>query len=138
MPDKSTIADIAAQGIVVTNSRGDVRQVGETELRNLSRDVIQAFAKRFDADKVGDMLEQLCNATHKTKGGQDIADNRTRLAATSLALAYLIGRPVERQEIVSVQMDADSPSGLRDRLLKSPALRATVKKLLAEVEGVPE
>jgi hypothetical protein len=83
---------------------------------------------------MADMLYELCEAKCITKGGHEIADNRTRLAALSLALAYLIGRPVERQEVLTVNVDADSAVGMEERLRHSPALRAMFRKMLDRVE----
>jgi hypothetical protein len=48
-------------------------------------------------------------------------------------MAYLIGLPVQRQEIV--QVNCDSLEELQRRAQQSPALKAAVKKIL---EPVPE
>lgn len=131
-----TQAKLATDGVIeVTDKRGAVRRLSGDTLRVLSADTLAAIADKFGDGKMADMLYELCSAECITKGGHKIADNRTRLAALSLALAYLIGRPVERQEIVSVNVDADSAVGMKERLAHSPALRAMFRKMLDEVEG---
>lgn len=131
------VAEIEGAGVEVRDKRG-VRRVGGTQLRQLSNDTICAIASKFDGDKVADLLEELTQANCVTNGGKVIADNRTRLAALTLTLAYLIGRPVERQEILTVNVDADAEAGLAERLKNSPALRQVFRRVLDEIETVPE
>lgn len=133
-----TQAAIATDGAIeVTDKRGAVRRISGDTLRVMSADTLAAIAEKFGGETMAQMLFELCDAKCITKGGHEIADNRTRLAALSLAMAYLIGRPVERQEIVSVNVDADNALGLEERLRHSPALRAMFRKMLDNVEGSP-
>jgi hypothetical protein len=122
-------------GIEVEDKRGAVRRISGDKLRVLSADTIAAIADKFGGDRMATMLYELCEAECITKGGHKIADNRTRLAALSLAMAYLIGRPVERQEILTVNVDADSAVGMEERLRHSPALRAMFRKMLDRVDN---
>ena len=124
-----------AGGVEVTNRKG-IQRIQGAGLRQLSTDTVLAIAHRFGNERVADLLDELCGATVVTRGGTVLPDNRTRLAATSLVLAYLVGRPVERQEIVSVNLDADSATGLAERLRSSPALRESLKRLIGEAESV--
>ena len=121
-------------GIEVVDKAGRTRLISGDKLRVLSADTIAAIAGKFGDGKMANMLYELCEAKCITKGGHEIADNRTRLAALSLALAYLIGRPVERQEVLTVNVDADSAVGMEERLRHSPALRAMFRKMLDRVE----
>ena len=111
------------------------RPVDSTQAVHYSPKLIEAIAVRFPVDAIVDLLVSLVNAEIITKGGHRIADNRTRLAAATLMLNYLVGRPVERQEIVTVNVDADSEAGMMDRLAKSPALRASFRKILDAAEA---
>jgi hypothetical protein len=60
-----------------------------------------------------------------------------RLQAADIALAYLIGRPVQRSEAVTVNLDADAEAGLAQRLKSSPALRQVFRRVLDEIDGGP-
>ena len=123
--------------VELRTKRGAVKRLSGDRLKLLSADVMAAVANKFDGDKLAGLLDELCSAQVVTNGGRQVPDNRTRLAAVTLVLAYLVGRPVERQEIVSVNLDADSMTGLRERLRSSPAMRETLAGLLAEVEADP-
>jgi len=123
-------------GVRVLTPGGKERVITGDRIRAMAPATMAELARRFSPEKIGDLLEELCNAESVTNGGRRIADNRTRLAAVTLTLAYLIGRPVERQEIISVNLDADSSAGLFERLKASPALRSSLKKLLEDVEAV--
>lgn len=112
------------------------RPVDSTRLSGYSPKLIEAIAAKFPVESIVELLDSLVKAKIVTKGGHEIADNRTRLAAATLMLNYLVGRPVERQEIVSVTVDADAEAGLSERLAKSPALRQSLKRAIATAEGV--
>jgi hypothetical protein len=55
--------------------------------------------------------------------------------AAQLGLAFAHGRPVERSEIVQVNLDADSSIGIADRLKNSPAPRKALRGILDSIEG---
>jgi hypothetical protein len=121
-------------GVQVRDCRGRLKKLTGEKLRLMTTDVVAAIADKFGGEKIAKLLEELCEAESLTNGGKARPDHRTRLAAVTLVLAYLIGRPVERQEIVSVNLDADAATGLAERLKSSPALRSSLKKLLEDVE----
>lgn len=98
----------------------------------------QLLAKEL-ADNVTDerlatAISEALTATQTNRDGTVAPDHRTRLQAATLGLAYRHGRPVERQEVVSVNLDADSSIGLADRLKNSPALRRSLRAILDSVE----
>jgi hypothetical protein len=95
--------------------------------------LISHLAGRFSPEFIAGKIDELLNATHVTKGGQVIADNRAREAGLRLLMAYLIGPPVQRQEIV--QVNFDSLEELQRRAQQSPALRAAVAKILEPLPG---
>jgi hypothetical protein len=132
-PTQKTL--MTGDGIEVEDKRGAVRRLSGDKLRVMSADTLAAIADKFGGEKMAQMLYELCEANCTTNGGKVIADNRTRLAALTLAMAYLIGRPVERQEILTVNMDADSAVGMEERLRHSPALRAMFRKMLDRVDN---
>jgi len=121
-------------GVQVRDCRGRLKKLTGEKLRLMTTDVVAAIADKFGGEKIAKLLEELCEAESMTNGGKLRPDHRTRLAAVSLVLAYLIGRPVERQEIISVNLDADSSEGLFERLKASPALRSSLKQLLEDAE----
>lgn len=86
------------------------------------------LTKRFSPEFIGDKINELLEATHLTKGGQEIADNRAREAGVKLLMSYMVGLPVQRQEIV--QFNFDSLDTLRERAKTSPALRAALARVL--------
>ncbi len=95
--------------------------------------LISHLAGRFSPEFIAGKIDELLNATHVTKGGKRIADNRAREAGLKLLMAYLIGLPVQRQEIV--QVNFDSLEELQRRAQQSPALRAAVAKILEPLPG---
>jgi hypothetical protein len=132
-------AEIESQGLRTQAKKAS--PVNASTMRMLQSDVLAAVANRFGGERIGQLLDELCEAECITNGGRKIPDNRTRLAAITLVLAYMVGRPVERQEIISVNVDADSEAGMLERLKSSPALRAQLRKVLDaadEVEPVVE
>lgn len=135
IPTPTALAIERDGGVEVMDKVGNIRKISGDKLRNLNAETMSAIADKFGGGKLADMLWDLTEAKCITKGGHEIADNRTRLAALQLALAYLLGRPVERQEIVSVNLDADSSIGLEERLAKSPALLKSLEGIIARVKG---
>jgi uncharacterized protein (DUF4415 family) len=102
---------------------------------NPSAELAEILNRKIPSEMVADALFRALTATQTTRSGTVEAATREQLQAASLILQYKVGRPVERQEIVSVNLDADSMTGLRERLRSSPAMRETLAGLLAEVEG---
>ena len=99
----------------------------------------ESLAAALDAElpdsRVAAAISDALSATVTTRSGIIEADHKTRLAAATLALHFRHGRPVERQEVVSVNVSTDSNEDLRARLARSPALRRSVRSMLDEAEG---
>jgi hypothetical protein len=99
-------------------------------------------AKNLDARAV-EGLEQCLKATH---GFYDIMaeevitfpDFKTKLGAIQTILAYTVGKPVERCEVITKHHT--SLEDLRDQAKASPELRRKIQELLDEkpVRPVPE
>ncbi len=135
IPTPTAAAIDANGGIEVVDKAGRTKLITGAKLRNLNAETIGAIADKFGSDRIAELLDELTKANCITNGGREIADNKTRLQALTLTLAYLIGRPVERQEVISVNLDADSSIGLAERLQNSPALLKSLKGIIAQVEG---
>jgi hypothetical protein len=100
------------------------------DLRAIGEETMTELVQKIPPARLVEKLERLLEAQVRTRTGELIADGRTQLAAAQVLVAYYVGRPVERQEIVQVNLDADAATGLVERLAKSPALREQVRKAL--------
>jgi hypothetical protein len=92
------------------------------------------LAENIPDQRLGLAISQALVADQTNRDGTITPDHKVRLQAATLALAYLHGRPVERQEVVSVSLNADSSIGLAERLKNSPALRRSLRTILESVE----
>jgi hypothetical protein len=129
------VAEIEAANIEIPRRDRDATKVTGDRLRSISADVAASIAERFGGNKLSDVLADLLQATHLTKGGQMIADNRTRLATVAFIHDRIVGLPVQKIETLNVNLDADSAVGMEDRLRNSPALRQALKGILEKVEN---
>lgn len=102
---------------------------------NPSAELAETLNAKIPSEMLADALFRGLTATTTTRAGAVEQDTRSQLQAASLILAYKVGRPVERSEVINVNLDADSMTGLRERLSSSLAMRQTLAGLLAEVEG---
>ena len=94
--------------------------------------------RRIPPSRLVDKLERLLDASTVTKTGQIIDDSRTQLSAAQLLAFFYIGRPVERQEVVSVNLNADSALDIDERLARSPALRDQLRKSLDKADAAAD
>lgn len=101
---------------------------------NPSQAIAKALADEIPASRLAKVLADSLSATTLSRSGTVEADTKSRLQGAALVLAYLVGRPVERQEILTMSADADSAVGMEERLRHSPALRALFRKMLARVD----
>ena len=101
----------------------------------ISQAFIVAVSECVTPERVAESVKELLGATRATKSGAVFPDYRAIEAGIKLYLAYTIGLPVQRQEVVTVNVDADSEAGMMDRLAKSPALRASFRKILDAAEA---
>ncbi len=114
-------------------------------LAKLARPTVEtraALMARFPAERIAETLARLMEAKVRVVRGRgenareiEMDDHRAQVEALKLMLAYRDGRPVERQEVVSVNLDAEAAPGIAERLRASPALRAQLRRMLAEAEG---
>ncbi|MDR1190654.1 MAG: hypothetical protein LBK60_03180 [Verrucomicrobiales bacterium] len=97
---------------------------------NVTPALVRHLAEHFTVERIRGKIDELLEATHVTQGGRVIPDNRAREAGLKLLLAYLIGLPVQRQEILTGTVEPLET--LERRLRNSPALRQTLTRMLAE------
>lgn len=99
----------------------------------------QWLAEVLDAEcpdaEVGRVLRECLTATTVSRSGVIEPDFKTRLAAATFVTTQRHGLPVRREEVLQVNVDADSAVGMKERLANSPALRAMFRKILNEVEN---
>lgn len=93
----------------------------------------QELADNVTDERLATAISEALTATQTNRDGTITPDHKTRLQAATLGLAYRHGRAVERQEVVSVNLDADSSIGLAERLQNSPALRKSLQAILDQV-----
>lgn len=84
--------------------------------------------------KILEVLKEGLNATKfqwdgKKQQADEVVDFQTRLKSCELALAYAIGRPLERQQIMVAHQQIKDPTEL---VKGSPALKEALRELLDE------
>jgi hypothetical protein len=99
-------------------------------IQKLSEDLALAVT----GEQVAAVLRSALSADTVQRDGSRGPDHKVRIEAARLLLAYTLGTPIQRSENVTVNLDADSMTGLRERLKASPAMRETLAGLLAEVD----
>jgi hypothetical protein len=100
----------------------------------VNSELIQSLVEAFPPEVIHAHIAACMAATVVTKGGTVLPDNRTRLAALQLLLAYTEGKPVERQQVETLVHNSDPIADIEERLAKSPALRASLAAALAKAE----
>lgn len=100
---------------------------------DVNRKVCSVLADIVPVEEVGEGIKEMMQATTIGRGGDEVPDYRAREAAMKLWLAYSVGMPLQRQEIVQVNVDGSKES-LSDKIKSSPALRAQLKRMLEEAE----
>ena len=97
---------------------------------NVTAGLMQHLAERFTPELIADKIAELLHATHVTSGNRTIADNRAREAGLKLLLGYLIGLPVQRQEIIT--RHTSTLEELQAKVKNSPEMRRAIAELLDE------
>lgn len=90
--------------------------------------------------KILEVLKEGLNATKfqwdgKKQQADEVVDFQTRLKSCELALAYAIGRPLERQQIMVAHQQIKDPTEL---VKGSPALKEALRELLDESQNTKE
>jgi hypothetical protein len=87
------------------------------------------LAERFPPSVIGDHLAGLLSAVTVTRDGREIADVRSREAGLKLLLAYGIGKPAERSEVITINV-TESNEDIQAQIDHSPALRQELAKMI--------
>lgn len=100
---------------------------------------MDTLARRFNPDDLADRLEAMLDAETPpivTKDGKILVrpDNPTRLRALEFIYAYVVGRPIERQQIVN-QTTGGSLEDFMAKCQASPVFRDTVLRMLEGMGG---
>lgn len=139
--DEPLPARVGEVDVLPALPRGDRRRavtvaVTKLDLSNASRDLMEAIERNAPMDRIVKRIAYIAeNATTTSRGkdGGETEDFRTQLAACLALLAYRAGRPIEQQQITTTNIGTDETEAqLAERIANSPALKAQLKKLLAE------
>lgn len=130
------IETLAAKGVAELreSKRGRGEKLSLQDPREINREIVFALARKVPASRIADKIDELIEMKRQTKDGV-VTDVRAMEAGIKLYLAYVVGMPTQRQEIVSVSLDADSSIGLAQRLANSPALLKSLKEVITKVEA---
>lgn len=96
--------------------------------------VLSALVQHCPPDYIAKRIWDLCEAKRTDRYGNEEYEPRANEAGLKLALAYSVGKPIERQQIVTKNISADPVADIEERLAKSPALRASLALALANAE----
>jgi hypothetical protein len=105
--------------------------------QNPTAELAEILARKIPFEMVAESLFRALTATTISRSGAVEQDTRSQLQAASLILENRVGRPVTRQEIISVDLNADAATGIEERLRHSPALQSMMRKMLGRVEEAP-
>jgi hypothetical protein len=98
-----------------------------TSSKTASQQLADVLHAEIPGEHLARVLSDAMAATMTTRAGTVEPDHKTRVQAAALVLAYKVGRPVERQEVVSVNVGADSDADLAARLKRSPSLQRALR-----------
>lgn len=100
-----------------------------------SQQLAEALDAQISSERISEVLSEALTATIRSRAGTVEPDWRTRMTAATLALSYKVGKPIERQQILTQTLAADPIADIEDRLAKSPSLRRSLATALAKIEG---
>lgn len=107
------------------------------DIRHLTSKMMLSMATMLDGDLLPRTIRDGMTATYINKAGDEVPDHRVRLDAAKLALSYLVGMPIQRQEQVNYNFDMSEldPAQIVEQLAQSPAMLEKVKAMVMEAEG---
>jgi len=100
-----------------------------------SQQLAEVLHAEIPAERIARVLSDAMTATMTSRAGTVEPDHKARVQAASLILAYKVGRPVERQEVVNVNLGPSADEDLANRLKKSPALRRMMLRVITAAEA---
>jgi hypothetical protein len=117
----------------VARKRGEISSLNNPA--EISREVLAAIHRHVNPDIVGQTIASLLSATRTLKNGDILPDTRAQEAAAKLYMSYAVGMPVQRSEVVNVNLDADKGDDLEQRMRQSPAMRESFRAMIARIDG---
>jgi hypothetical protein len=100
-----------------------------------AQQLAEVLNKQCPEEEIGRVLQRCLTATSMSRAGVLEQDFKTQLATAIFVTSQRHGLPIRREEIIQMNVDADSSMGMKDRLAQSPALRALFRKILDETEN---
>ena len=126
---------------IIDNEKAAAKNLSKTQRQKRRHDLsdpskistrlTSVLAEQFPAEVISEKIDELLNATRELKDGTILTDTRSLEAGLKLLLAYTVGKPVERTETLTVNVET-TPEQLSAQIESSPALKARLKKLLGE------
>lgn len=101
-----------------------------TTTTSASEELAGALNAAVPSAQIAEVLAQALAATVTNRAGVVEPDWRTRVQATSLILSYKVGKPVERQQVITQTIAADPVGEVEARLAKSPALLKDLQRIV--------
>jgi hypothetical protein len=100
--------------------------------KSASQQLSEVLDAEIPEERIARVLSDAMAATMTTRAGTVEPDHKTRVQAATLTLAYKVGRPVERQEVITREVTTSPDGDLAGRLRHSPALRKVFRRILDE------
>jgi hypothetical protein len=118
----------------ITSAAKDGRVMIRPE--NIGPSILQAIAKKFDAEFIIKGLLECAQATKiVVVGGKpmEVADSKIRLDTIKLLLQYEVGMPVARSEVIT--HNVDTMQTLEAKIQTSPALRRAIGRMIDKAKS---
>ena len=93
-------------------------------------ELVRVLTDEIPSKRIADVLNAGLAAVTVNRDGSTSPDHRCRVECAKLLLLYRLGKPLERQEHVHFNVDADGTLDLQARVDRSPALRAALQHAL--------
>lgn len=100
-------------------------------------DLLKRVLQDIQPEQISELLESLLAATVRGRDGTEGPDNKVRLEALRLALAYGIGTPVQRQHVIEEKRH-QSMDELMDDWRRTPSLFLASERELREARRTLE
>lgn len=111
-----------------------VRQLPRKNVgKSLTADALQEIRDSVSAADVARAIREALDATYTSAAGNTFPDHRTRLEAGKVWMNYMVGMPLQRQEVIATV--SEPPEAIIKRMLQSPAARSKLVELLNETEA---
>ena len=140
MTDLAMIDEEISKGMPEGTRKHSITNPGD-----INKQMADVLIKRIPMEEAADAIQSMIRAKRKTRYGEEV-DQRAKEAGLKLYYSYVVGLPVQRQEI-KTSGSAMTDGDVMMRILESPALFASMEKMMnairtkkaaQEAESVPE